>query len=100
MTQAYLSYENALYHCINTDNDDDRETIDHLINSLDISSSQLPGKVSFVILSYNNLDYTKACIESIRTTCYPQCYEIIIVDNASNEGSIEWLSKQDDNNPH
>lgn len=94
--QAYLSYENALYHCINTGNDDDRNIIEQLLKNTDVSTIQFAKQVSYVILSYNTLDYTKACIESIRTTCYSQCYEIIVVDNASNDGSVEWLSKQDD----
>lgn len=96
MTQAYLSYENALYHCINTGNVEDRIIIEQIIDNLDIPASELPCKVSFVILSYNTLDYTKACIESIRTTCFHKCYEIIVVDNASHDGSVEWLSGQDD----
>ena len=94
--QAYLSYENALYHCINSGIDEDRNTLEQLLKNTDISSLVFAKRVSFVILSYNTLDYTKACIESIRTTCYSQCYEIIVIDNASNDGSVEWLSEQQD----
>ncbi len=48
-------------------------------------------KVSIVIVTYNNLNYTKMCLESIFTkTGYPN-YEIIIVDNASTDGLREYL---------
>jgi GT2 family glycosyltransferase len=51
----------------------------------------LYGKCSIVIVSYNNVELTKQCIESIvaRTT-YPN-YEIIIVDNASSDGTNDML---------
>ncbi|MDI6604607.1 MAG: glycosyltransferase [Thermoanaerobacteraceae bacterium] len=50
---------------------------------------------SIVILTHNQLEYTKLCIESIRKyTAVP--YEIIIVDNASNDGTVEYLETQDD----
>ncbi len=94
--QAYLSYENALYHCLNTGSDDDRSIIEQLLRNTADFTGQFPKKVSFIVLSYNTLDYTKACIESIRNTCYSQCYELIVVDNASNDGSVEWLSEQND----
>ncbi len=47
---------------------------------------------SIVILTYNNLDYTKQCLDSIRRkTAYPN-YEVIIVDNASTDGTVEFLN--------
>ncbi len=53
-------------------------------------------RVSFVILSYNTLEYTRQCIESIREHCPAGSYEIVVVDNASSDGSREWLEKQKD----
>jgi len=49
---------------------------------------------SIVILSYNTLDCTKLCIESIRNYTKKGMYEIIVVDNASVDGSVEWLKLQ------
>ncbi|MGI1690245.1 glycosyltransferase [Thermoanaerobacter uzonensis] len=50
---------------------------------------------SIIILTHNQLTYTKLCIESIRQyTDVP--YEIIVVDNASTDGTVEWLKKQKD----
>jgi GT2 family glycosyltransferase len=48
--------------------------------------------LSFILLNYNNVDYTIPCIYSIeRTVTVP--FEIIIVDNASTDDSIEKLSQ-------
>lgn len=50
---------------------------------------------SIIILTLNNLEYTKRCIESIRKyTLEP--YEIIVVDNGSKDGTIEYLESQAD----
>jgi GT2 family glycosyltransferase len=51
---------------------------------------------SIVILNYNTLDCTKLCIESIRHYTKKGRYEIIVVDNASVDGSVEWLKLQSD----
>ncbi|WP_195953293.1 glycosyltransferase family 2 protein [Clostridium saudiense] len=54
-----------------------------------------PG-TSIVILSYNNLNYTKQCIESIRKYTSNENYEIIVIDNNSNEETTNWLKLQYD----
>ncbi|MDR1703033.1 MAG: glycosyltransferase family 2 protein, partial [Sporomusaceae bacterium] len=51
-------------------------------------------KTSIVILTYNKLDYTKICLESIRR--YTWDYEIIVVDNGSTDGTPAWLQTQKD----
>lgn len=51
---------------------------------------------SIVILTHNKLDYTKLCIESIRTYTKPDQYELIVVDNASTDGTVAWLRGQPD----
>lgn len=51
---------------------------------------------SIIILTYNQLNYTKLCIESIRKFTQMESYEIIIVDNNSTDGSVKWLENQDD----
>ena len=49
--------------------------------------------VSIVILTYNALEFTKRCIDSIRQhTNYP--HEVIFVDNGSTDGTKEYLRRQ------
>lgn len=49
--------------------------------------------VSILILAYNNFKYTKQCIESIlaHTSLVRTPFEIIVVDNASNDETIPYL---------
>lgn len=54
------------------------------------------NKTSIIILTYNNLNYNKACIESIRSFTEKGAYEIIVVDNNSTDGTVEWLKSQSD----
>lgn len=51
---------------------------------------------SIIILSYNTLEYTKLCIESIRKYTREGSYELIVVDNNSRDGSAQWLQEQHD----
>ena len=53
-------------------------------------------KTSIIILTHNKLEYTQLCINSIRDFTEVGSYEIIIVDNNSTDGTVEWLSKQPD----
>lgn len=53
-------------------------------------------KTSIVILTYNKLDYTIQCIESIRQHTTLDQYELIVVDNHSTDGTIDWLKAQSD----
>ncbi|OGX68204.1 MAG: hypothetical protein A2189_01475 [Paenibacillus sp. RIFOXYA1_FULL_44_5] len=53
-------------------------------------------KTSIVIATFNKLDYTKQCIESIRQYTAAGSYEIIVVDNHSTDGSLDWLKAQPD----
>lgn len=52
--------------------------------------------MAIVIVSYNNKDLTISCIESIRANNDRETYKIIVVDNASTDGIVKWLSEQDD----
>lgn len=51
---------------------------------------------SIVVLTYNQLDYTKKCIDSIRDYTTRDTYEIIVVDNNSTDGTVDWLRVQND----
>ena len=57
-------------------------------------------KVSVIVLTYNNLALTKACLESLeRNTHYPN-WELILIDNASTDGTQEFLANYAAHNPH
>lgn len=58
--------------------------------------------ISIVIVNYNSLDLIKNCLESIRKLTSRSMdkknkpsYEILVVDNKSSDGSIEYLREQD-----
>ena len=55
--------------------------------------------VSIVILTLNQLTYTKECIESIRR-CTPEPHDIIFVDNGSTDGTVQWLRQLIADNPN
>lgn len=57
---------------------------------------QMKKMTSIVILSFNTFELTKLCIESIRRHTEKDTYEIIVVDNASKDNSVEWLERQPD----
>ena len=50
-------------------------------------------KLSIIIVNYNTYGLTKQTIESVLEKEHPFTYEIILVDNASIDGSIETLEK-------
>lgn len=54
-------------------------------------SSDRAARVSVIVVTYNNLELTRACLASIDEHSQYENLEIIIVDNASSDGSIEFL---------
>jgi|GEM_PF-404064 len=63
-------------------------------SSVDTAVAQ-PGfqlLVSIVILTFNALEYTRQCIESIQQNTSVE-HEIVFVDNASTDGTVEYLGK-------
>ena len=49
--------------------------------------------VSIVIVSFHSRDELQACIESIECHSGSVRTEIIVVDNASQDGTVEWLAR-------
>lgn len=96
--QAYLSYENALYFAEKAGDNakEDVLVIEEILEEY-VKENQISLRnVSFIILSFNTIDYTKLCVQSIRNNCKTDSYEIVVVDNASTDGSVEWLQNQND----
>jgi len=54
-------------------------------------------KISFIIPSYNNLRYLKHAYRSIRTW-ETEDHEIVVLDDASVDGTVDWLKSLDDPN--
>ena len=52
------------------------------------------NKTSIIVVTYNNLSYTKKCLQSINRYTEANTYEIIVVDNNSEDGTYNWLKKQ------
>lgn len=50
--------------------------------------------VSIVIPVFNRLELTRACIEAIHRETRAGTFEIIVVDNASNDGTAAWLESE------
>jgi GT2 family glycosyltransferase len=65
-------------------------------NEIITNTSNDKNLTSIVILTYNQLEYTKLCIESIRNYTEKGTYEIIVVDNHSTDDTVSWLKKQKD----
>ena len=48
-------------------------------------------KVTIVIVTWNGLTYTKRCLETLHDLTDFKCFEVIVVDNGSTDGSVEYL---------
>lgn len=49
-------------------------------------------KVSLIIVNWNGQDHLKKCFKSLEKVDYPN-FEIIVVDNASKDNSIELIKE-------
>ncbi len=49
-------------------------------------------KVSIIILNQNGLPFLKKCLPTVKKQTYPDT-EIIVTDNASNDGSVEYIKR-------
>lgn len=50
-------------------------------------------KLSIIIVNYNGIKYLDDCLNSIINICKNISYEIIFVDNASNDNSLKYISE-------
>ncbi len=69
-----------------------QQTWAHRAGELDSAIAALAEpRVSVIVLTYNNLDFTKACLHSIEAESNWANLEVIVVDNASTDGTPEYL---------
>ena len=53
-----------------------------------------PIQLSIIIVNYNTKDLIFNCITSLKTKTQGLSYEIIVIDNASHDQSVEFLQEQ------
>lgn len=54
--------------------------------------------VNIIILTWNGLDYTKLCLDSLFANTIHDHYKVYVVDNGSTDGTIEYLRTRNDIN--
>lgn len=50
-------------------------------------------ELSIIIVNFNTKDITQACLDSLKKYSEGALWEVIVVDNGSNDGSVELLKK-------
>ncbi|WP_168204839.1 glycosyltransferase [Noviherbaspirillum sp. UKPF54] len=71
------------------------QTWSHRVDSLiqHAESTVQDPSVSVIVVTYNNLNLTRACLQSLDERSDYDRMEIIVVDNASSDGSKEFLAE-------
>jgi GT2 family glycosyltransferase len=70
------------------------QTWAHRAEALDAAIERLEEpRVSVIVLTYNNLAFTEACLFSLEAYSDYRNLEVLVVDNASSDGSREWLER-------
>ncbi|MDQ5910581.1 MAG: hypothetical protein QG599_2678 [Pseudomonadota bacterium] len=54
-----------------------------------------PPMTAIIILTWNGLDYTRRCLETLQPSVDPQRYRVVVADNGSTDGTLAWLAEQD-----
>ncbi|MCR5403697.1 MAG: glycosyltransferase family 2 protein [Butyrivibrio sp.] len=95
INQAFLCMEMALFYC---SCEEDRALIAGQVEELKKNPAMDVKNTSIMILSYNDPDILKDCIDSVEKYVPPGSYEIVVVDNASTDTQVPGLlrSKRDD----
>ena len=57
-------------------------------------------KASIIILTFNNLDLNRLCLESLYLRTEWPNFEVIVLDNASSDGTPEYLKKAEEEFPN
>ncbi len=52
-------------------------------------------KIAAVVVTFNRLELLKQCVQSLRNQTL-KLDEILIINNSSTDGTLEWLNQQND----
>ena len=91
INKAYLCFEMAEFYCTE---DADREVINGELQAVIDSPAFRVRNVSIMILSYNDLEILKDCIEAVEKFQPSGSFEIVVVDNASTEDGVREFLRQ------
>jgi GT2 family glycosyltransferase len=58
------------------------------------------GGASIVVVTYDNLVFTRLCLESVLANTRETGYELVVVDNGSGDDTPEYLAALAERNPH
>ena len=86
--QAYLCYEQAAFLAEDTERVTEYKV---RMETLKRERGFSVHPVSICIVSYNSRSYMEECIRSIKFTCAPGSYEIVVTDNASTDSVRDYL---------
>jgi GT2 family glycosyltransferase len=65
----------------------------------EVGTATAVGKVSIIIVTFNNLELTQQCLRSVLAdTSWPN-FDVIVVDNASTDGTVEYLKSLAEKEP-
>lgn len=73
--------------------DDDRACADHARAIIQHVDQYVPPLVSVVLVTYNKLELTEACLRSLEKNTQHRNFEIIVVDNDSHDATPEYLKE-------
>lgn len=59
-----------------------------------------PPQASVVVVTFNNLPFTKLCVAGLTANTRGIGYELIVVDNGSTDGTVEYLATLSRSNRH
>ena len=51
-------------------------------------------RVSILVVTYNNLALTRLCLASVQRAAGTLPFEVVVVDNASSDGTPDWLERE------
>ena len=94
VNKAYLCVQQALHYC---NVPEDAAVIEDMLFNLQKNPALRVRNVSIMVLSYNDLELLKKCIESIEKTAPKGGFEVVVVDNFSTEEGVrEYLRDKRD----